>query len=99
MFNRIPEFFCAAPSGTRPISARHGTVSDFLRIVHQGPAFQAADGYIELNKMELSDHGHKEEHSVGYDWLFEKAYYGRVYIIWLFEASIVDHAALIDYRR
>ncbi len=99
LFNRIPEFIRSSSSGSRSAFAGHVLLSDLLRIGHLSLIFQAAGGYIGLKKMRLPGHGHKEEPSIRFDWLFEKAYYGRVYIIRLYEAGIVDHVVLLDSRR
>ena len=49
--------------------------------------------------MIIPHHVHLQLISYRFNWLFEKEYYGRVFIARLFEAHVVDHVIVIDSRR
>ena len=44
-------------------------------------------------------HGDLQSTACRFNWLFEKKYYGHVFIARLFEAHVVDHVIVIDSRR
>ena len=74
-------------------------VSDLLKLGHLGPIFQNAGGHLGIRKMIISRHGHLQLIACRFNWLFEKEYYGRIFIARLFEAHIVDCVIVIDSRR
>ena len=49
--------------------------------------------------MIIPRHGHLQSIACRFNWLFEKKYYGRIFVARLFEAHVVDHVIAIDSRR
>ena len=99
LFNRLPQCIASASRRHRPHTDGKLEISDLMKLGHLRPILQDAGRYLGLHKLSVPPHGHKEDPHSRFNWLFEKSYYGKVIIVRLFEAGVVDHVVVIDSRR
>ena len=97
--NRLRRSIKLASARCRPHTEGCTEVSDLLKIGHLGPIFQNAGGHLGIRKMIIPRHGHLQSIACRFNWLFEKKYYGSIFVARLFEAHVVDHVIVIDSRR
>ena len=98
LFNRLPQCIASACRLHRPHTDGKLEVSDLIKLGHLGPILQDVGGYLGLRKLSVPPHGHKDNPDSRFNWLFGKSYYGRVVIVRLFEAGVVDVVFVIDFR-
>ena len=97
--SRLHRSISLASAPCRPCTEGLPEVRDILKLGHLRPVFQNAGGHLGIKKMIIPHHGHLQSISCRFNWLFEKEYYGRIFIARLFEAHVVDHVIVIDCRR
>ncbi len=84
----------------RPFNEGKAEIIDFTSIGHLGPVFQGLGGNFSVKKVKnLALHGRREPPHERFNWLFSKRIHGHLYIDRLYEAGVVDHLVLIDYRQ
>ena len=88
-----------ASARCRPHTEGRPEVSDLLKLGNLKPIFQNAGGHLSIRKMIIPRQGHLQWIAFRFNWLFEKKYYGRIFIARLFEAHIVDDVIVIESRR
>ena len=96
---RLRRSITLASARCRPHTEGCPEVSDLLKLGHLGPIFQYAGGHLGIRRMIITRHGHLQSIAYRFNWLFEKKYYGRIFVAHLFEAHVVDHVIVIDSRR
>ena len=69
-----------------------------MKSLHFGPIFRMQGGHLGVIKMIVTRHVSIESATRRFNWLFEKEYYGHIFIARLLEAQIVDHVIVIDSR-
>ena len=100
LFNRLlPQCIASASQRHRRHTDGKLEVSGLMKLGHLGYILQDAGGYLGLRKLSVPLQGHKENPDSRFNRLFEKYYYGRVVIVRLFEAGVVDHVVAIDSPR
>ena len=97
--SRLHRSIALASARCRPYTEGRPEVCDLLKLGHLGPVFQNAGGHLSIRKMIIPPHGHQQSIACRFNWLFEKEYYGRIFIARLFETHVVDHVIVIDSRR
>ena len=100
MSSRFSEVAWRASQRCRPHNESKPEISDFISVGHVGPVLQGFGGDLRLQKLEsIPPHGHHDSPDVLFNWLFENRIHGHVYLARLYEAGVVDHLVVIDYRR
>ena len=97
--SRLHRSIRMASARRRPHTEGRPEISDLLKLGHLGPIFQNAGGHLAIRKMIIPRHGHLQSAACRFNWLFEKEYYGRIFIARLFETYIVDQVIVIDSKR
>ena len=96
---RLHRSITLASARCRPHTERRPEVSDIPMLGHLGPISLNAGGHLGIRKMIIPRHGHLQSIACCFNWLFEKKYYGHIFIAPLFEAQVGDHVIVIDSRR
>ncbi len=85
LVRNLPASILATSTRCRPFDDDKPEISDLILLGQIQPILQQAGGYLSIKKFKIPRHSHREPPEVRFNWLFSKNYYGRLFVLRLFE--------------
>ena len=99
VFNPLPPCIDKASKYVLPRLEGSIEVKDLINLGHIGPILRRFGGDLTLVQAEIPPRGYREPPKTGFDRVLDTLSHGGVYIMYIFEANIVDHVIFVDRSR